>query len=124
VDHGEATIIGLVLIAFIIYIIRFVPVDVDEAKNTRHKAAQFRSSVPTPLAKGNRGLLNCAVAAANLPTHKRNAQELAADVAGAKRVIATHVVAEKLERCSPECKVHTVIAGMVRDRRALKRLGK
>ena len=121
-DKGAETVLGLALIAIIFYVIRFHPVDVNEAKSTSRKATQFHSSVPGPLAKGNRGLLNCGVAAANVALHKRSAQEMAQGVREARRVIATHVVAEKLERCSPECRIHTVIAGMVRDRKALKKL--
>lgn len=121
-DKAGETVLGLALICLIFFVIGHFPVEDDENKKAPRKATQFHSSVPGPLAKGNRGLLNCGVAAANVALHKRSAQQMALDVRRARKVIATHVVAEKLERCSPECRIHTVIAGMVRDRKALKKL--
>lgn len=123
-DKGQLVFVGYVLIGLVFWIVCNMPVDpaVDKAKKGRHKATQFSSSNPAPLAKGNKGLVNCGVATKTVPLYKRSAQEMAASVAEARRVVATHVVAEKLRRCSPECKVHTVIAGMVRDRKALKKL--
>lgn len=109
--------IGLVLVIAVFWWVLHIPVQTIRSKRSQPK------SVLAPLAKGNQGRVNCGMATNSHPTTGRSLQEIATAVREAKAVVATHVVGERLRRCSPECKVHTIIAGLVRDRKALKKHG-
>jgi hypothetical protein len=109
--------IGLVLVIAIFWWVTHVPPIYATSKRSQPK------SVPKPLAKWTTGQVNCGMPTNGNPKRTRSIQEVATDVREAKAVVATHVVAERLRRCSPECKVHTIIAGLVRDRKALKKHG-
>lgn len=104
--------VGLVLLGLVILVIRYVPV---QPKN-------LKSKVPSPLAKRNKGQVNCRVATNHVPKYKRSqamrirAQELATSVANGKRVIAAHTEGVT----SPG--LRTTIAGVVRARKELKKL--
>ena len=113
---GTSTI-GLVLIIGIFWWVTHIAPTPAMSKRAQQK------SVLAPLAKGNQGRVNCGMPTNGSPKRTRSIQEVATDVREAKAVVATHVVAERLRRCSPECKVHTIIAGLVRDRKALKKHG-
>lgn len=101
------TQVGLVLIALVILVIRYIPV---------------QSKGPKPLAKRNQGQVNCSVAANHAPKYRHSlalhirAQELVDVLARDKKVIATH--AEGVN--SP--KLRATIAGVVRARKELKQL--
>ena len=109
--------IGLVLIIGVIWWVVHIPVQTTGTKRSQPK------SVPSPLAKWTMGQVNCGMPTNGSPKRTRSIQDIATDIREAKAVVATHVVAERLRRCSPECKVHTIIAGLVRDRKALKKHG-
>ena len=132
------TALGLLLVLGVIWISTHIPVD---TKSTSKKHAppacnitasevmrQLRSTVPSPLAKGKSRLVKCSVPSKGVPLYRRSeyllhrAGELATSVAVGKAKIAAHKKAGSLEACSPQCAVYTTIAGVVRDRKTLKRL--
>jgi hypothetical protein len=90
--------------------------------------ASGKPSVLGPLAKGKSRLVNFSVPSKGVPLYMRSeqmrtrAQELAASVVAGKAKIAAHRKAGKLRVCSPTCTLRTTIAGVVRDRKMLKRL--
>jgi hypothetical protein len=94
----------------------------------QQRLANHRKWVRGPLAKETSRLVKCGVATPYVPTYRRSdalrdrARMLATCVAVGKQVVASHIYAEKVEACCGECKVRTVIAGVVRDRKALKEL--
>jgi hypothetical protein len=73
-------------------------------------------------------LVKCSVAQKAVPAYMRSAvmrtraHDLATDVAKGKRLIVAHMIEGDVRRCSPTCEIRTVIAGVVRNRRELKKL--
>lgn len=114
--------LGLLLVLGVLWVVTHVPADVFRG------AATKQTSAPGPLAKGKSRLVNCTVPSKGVPLYMRSeqtrtrAQELAASVVTGKAKIAAHKKAGKLRVCSPTCTLRTTIAGVVRDRKTLKRL--
>lgn len=111
--------LGLAILASIFWIVTHVPVSVP---------VKGKSPVPSGLAKGSVGLVKCSTAKPHVPLYMRNdklrrrAQDLVTSVQLGKKAIAAHMEAERLGVCSPDCTVRAVIAGVVRDRKRLKKL--
>jgi hypothetical protein len=119
---AEAGILLLIAVVWYVSNARRTP------KNHDLPVCRRVSWAPRPLAKGKPRLVNCSVATKHVPMYKRSAalrtraQVLATSVAEGKKVIAAHTEFEKLGACALDCKLRTVIAGVVRDRKELKTL--
>lgn len=107
--------LGLVLCFVVILIARYLPV---HTECTKEKS----STNPAPLANRKPGLVKCGVASPTVANSRRTAQEIAASVVAGKRAIAAHMGTDGLRRCSSSCEIRTTIAGVVRDRKRLKKL--
>jgi hypothetical protein len=114
------TSLALVLWLLVFLIVGYLPV--------RKKSKRSGSTAPSPLANRKPGLVKCGVAQPNVPAYMRSAamrtraHDLATSVAKGKRLIVAHMIEGDVRRCSPDCKIRTIIAGVVRDRRELKKL--
>jgi hypothetical protein len=118
-ENAAGFSLGLAILASIFWIVTHVPVSVP---------VKGKSPVPLALAKRKSGLVKCSTAKPHVPLYMRNdklrrrAQDLVISVQLGKKAIAAHMEAERLGVCSPDCTVRTVIAGVVRDRKRLKKL--
>jgi hypothetical protein len=114
------TSLALVLWLLVFLVARYLPVP--------KKSKCSGSTAPSPLANRKPGLVKCSVAQKAVPAYMRSAvmrtraHDLATDVAKGKRLIVAHMIEGDVRRCSPTCEIRTVIAGVVRNRRELKKL--
>jgi hypothetical protein len=83
---------------------------------------------PKGLANRTSGLVQCGGAGKTAPRYRHtqeltvHAQELAVSVAMGKVAIAAHMKAKRQGVCRGTCGIDTIIAGVVRDRKTLKKL--
>lgn len=102
--------------------------EVHTKKNTPSAYRETKLNGRSPLAKGKSGLVQCGVTKNHVPKYqtnpllRRHAQELAISVANGKRAIAAHMDARRQGVCTGPCTVDAIIAGVVRDRKELKKL--
>jgi len=125
---------GLLLLLAIIWMVSSVKPDTPgkpfERFSKEHYAyyLESRKQAPSGLAKGNPGLVQCGVGKPTVPMYMRTpelrarAQELVTSVAVGKKAIAAHMEAKRQGVCPGTCGVDTIIAGVVRDRKTLKKL--
>jgi hypothetical protein len=91
------------------------------------KAVQLYLDGPKGLAKQTSGLVKCG-GGKPTPRYRHtqkltvHAQELAVSVAMGKVAIAAHMKAKRQGVCRGTCGIDTIIAGVVRDRKTLKKL--
>lgn len=117
-------LVGLALVLAIIWIVTHVEI-VDYSKPVKGTPVP---SMTKGVAKRKSRLVKCGVGKPCVPIYKRTpqlqetAQELAASVAWGKQVIAAHMEEVRLGICTDVHAVDTIIAGVVRDRKTLKRL--
>lgn len=127
--------VGLVMLAAIIWIVSSASYDTPatpQVKFTKENALYLleerRKQAPGGVAKGNPGLVQCGVAKLTVPIYKRTpelharAQELVRNVALGKKAIAAHMEARKQGVLTDDSALRTTIAGVVRDRKTLKKL--
>jgi hypothetical protein len=113
--------LGLALCLVVLLIVKYLPV--------HETSKRSGSTAPSPLANRKPGLVKCGVAQPNVPAYMRSAvmrtraHDLATSVANGKRLIVAHMIEGDVRRCSPSCRIRTIIAGVVRDRRELKKIG-
>jgi hypothetical protein len=138
VDSGF--LLGLVLVSSIIWIIsnveiadipkrpRLKPDDILIQKRPTNVKSKVRKAVPSRLAKRKSRLVQCGVGKPCVPLYKRNrylymrTQELVESVAMGKQAIAVHMEAMRRGVCTDKHAVDAIIAGVVRDRKTLKKL--
>jgi hypothetical protein len=123
----------LVVIAIILMVTSLRVVNPKEPDNfSKERLAALieeeRKQGPGGLAKGNPGLVQCGVAKPTVPIYMRTpelrarAQELAVSVSTGKKAIADHMAAMRQGVTTDNVEIRTIIAGVVRDRKTLKKL--
>lgn len=129
-EDALKTQLGLAVLAIVILSV-YLPTRGAEKRGQRQvkdSLTKLEKPVPTGLAKRSNGLVKCSTAKPHVPLYMRSdmlrhrAAELAVSVQLGKKAIAAHMEAERLGVCSPDCTVRAVIAGVVRDRKLLKKL--
>jgi hypothetical protein len=123
----------LVLLAIVVMVFSFKP-DIPGEKPKRFSKEQYayylenRRPAPSGLAKGTPGLVQCGVGKPTVPMYMRTpelrarAQELVTAVAVGKKAIAAHMDAKKQGVLTDDSAMRITIAGVVRDRKTLKKL--
>jgi hypothetical protein len=119
---------ALALVSAIIWIVTHVEI-VDYTKPAKGTPIPVAlPSVKKGVAKPKSRLVKCSVGKPSVPMYKRSrrmrirAQELATSVAQGKQAIAAHMEAMRTGVCTDVHAVDTIIAGVVRDRKKLKKL--
>lgn len=126
--------LGLLMLLAIIWMVSSVEPDTPGETPEKFSKEQYayylenRRLAQSGLAKGSPGLVQCGVGKPTVPMYMRTpelrarAQELATAVAVGKKAVAAHMDAKKQGVCQGTCGVDTIIAGVVRDRKTLKKL--